>query len=86
MALALSGAARAQSVNSAIDQPTPGTLPAGAHHAGSPVAPANQATGRVAPPSAIRSSTDVMTGGPVQGNGSSGTVNPTEHLPKDMKR
>lgn len=86
MVLALSGAALAQTVNSRIDQPTPATLPAGAHHADSPVAPANQPTGQVAPPSAISASTDVMAGGSVQGNGGSGKVNPIEHLPKDMRR
>lgn len=86
LVLALSGAAHAQSVGSAIDQPTPGTLPAGTHQADNPVAPANQPTGQVAPPSAISASTDVMKGGPVQGNGGNGTVNPIEHLPKDMTR
>lgn len=84
--LALPCAARAQSVGSRIDQPTPGTLPAGTHNADSSTAPANQPTGRVAPPSAISSSTDVMKGGPVQGGGSSGKVNPIEHLPENMKR
>lgn len=84
--MVLSGAAHAQSVKSAIDQPTPGTLPAGTHHTDSPAAPANQPTGQVAPPSAISSSTDVVKGGPVQGDGSSGRVNPIQHLPKDMKR
>ncbi|WP_342105600.1 hypothetical protein [Methylobacterium sp. SI9] len=86
MALALSGTAHAQSVNSAIDQPTPATLPKGTHHPDGAAAPAHQPTGQVAPPSAISASTDVMKGGPVQGNGGSGTVNPIEHLPADMKR
>lgn len=86
MILALSGAAHAQSVNSQIDQPTPATLPSGTHHADSPVSPAHQPTGQVAPPSAIRASTDVMKGGSVQGSGGSGTVNPIQHLPKDMQR
>ena len=84
--LALSGAAQAQSVGSRIDQPTPATLPPGTHDAGNAPAPANQPTGRVAPPSAISSSTDVIAGGSVQGGGSSGKVDPIEHLPKDMKR
>lgn len=84
--LALSSAANAQSVGSRIDQPTPGTLPAGTHNADSSVAPANQPTGQVAPPSAISSSTDVMQGGSVQGGKSSGTVNPIQHLPENMKR
>lgn len=86
LTLALPGAAHAQSVGSRIDQPTPGTLPGGTHNAGSSTAPANQPTGRVAPPSAISSSTDVMKGGAIQGNGSSGNVNPMEHLPDNMKR
>lgn len=86
LALVLPGAAHAQSAGSAIDQPTPGTLPAGTHRTHDPVAPANQPTGQVAPPSAISSSTDVVKGDPVQGNGGSGTVNPIQHLPKDMKR
>lgn len=84
--LALPGAAQAQSVGSRIDQPTPGTLPAGTHNASSSTAPANQPTGQVAPPSAISSSTDVMQGEPVQGGGSSGKVNPIDHLPENMKR
>jgi hypothetical protein len=86
LTLALPGAAQAQSVGSRIDQPTPGTLPAGTHNADTSTAPANQPTGRVAPPSAISSSTDVMKGGPVQGGGSSGRVDPIEHLPENMKR
>lgn len=84
--LGLSGAAQAQSVNSRIDQPTPGTLPPGTHNANNSVAPANQPTGQVAPPSAISSSTDVMKGGAAQGGGSSGKVNPIQHLPENMKR
>jgi hypothetical protein len=84
--LAVPCAAQAQSVGSRIDQPTPGTLPTGTHNTDSSTAPANQPTGRVAPPSAISSSTDVMQGGPVQGGGSSGTVNPIQHLPENMKR
>lgn len=79
-------AAQAQSVGSRIDQPTPGTLPSGTHNADSSTAPANQPTGRVSAPSAISSSTDVMKGGPVQGGGSSGRVDPIEHLPENMKR
>lgn len=86
MIFAVSGAAQAQSVNSRIDQPTPATLPPGTHHADSPVSPANQPTGQVAPPSAISASTDVMKGAPVQGNDSSGKVNPVQHLPKGMQR
>lgn len=86
LTLALPGAAHAQSVGSRIDQPTPGTLPAGTHNAGNSTAPANQPTGRVAPPSAISSSTDVMKGGSIQGGGRSGNVNPIEHLPENMKR
>lgn len=84
--LALPGAAQAQSVGSRIDQPTPATLPPGTHQSNGSAAPANQPTGQVAPPSAIRSSTDVMQGGPIQGNGSSGKVDPIQHLPKTMQR
>ena len=84
--LALPGAAQAQSAGSRIDQPTPGTLPAGTHNADRSTAPANQPTGRVSPPSAISSSTDVMKGGPIQGGGKGGKVNPIEHLPENMKR
>ncbi|MCJ2135309.1 hypothetical protein MKK69_14815 [Methylobacterium sp. J-026] len=87
MILAMSSAAQAQSAGSRIDQPTPATLPPGTHRSDSPVAPADQSTGRVAPPSAISSSTDVMTsGGSVQGAGNGGTVDPIQHLPTDMRR
>lgn len=83
----LLGPAQAQSVNSSIDQPTPATLPPGTHATGSAASPDNPSTGRVAPPSAIRSSTDVMkSGSSLQGEGSTGTVNPIQHLPKDMRR
>jgi len=80
------GTAQAQSVKSRIDQPTPATLPHGTHHTESPVSPDDQHTGRVAPPSAIKSSTDVIKGGSLQGGAGSGKVNPIEHLPKDMQR
>ncbi|KQO61607.1 hypothetical protein ASF22_21995 [Methylobacterium sp. Leaf87] len=55
---------------------TPGTLPSGTSHDGD---------GRVAPPSAIQSSTDVMKGGAVQGDGAPSRTNPIQHLPKDMR-
>ncbi len=67
----------AQSAASRIDQPTPGTLPSGTSHDGG--------NGRVAPPSAIQSSTDVMKGGAVQGDGAPSRTNPIQHLPKDMR-
>ncbi|TXN13474.1 hypothetical protein FV219_04800 [Methylobacterium sp. WL122] len=60
-----------------IDQPTPGTLPSGTSRDGG--------NGRVAPPSAIQSSTDVMKGGALQGDGSPSRTNPIQHLPKDMR-
>ncbi|MEH3148662.1 MAG: hypothetical protein PGN34_25825 [Methylobacterium frigidaeris] len=85
--LALSGASHAQSVGSRIDQPTPATLPSGTHQGNNPVSPADQPTGRVAPPSAISSSSDVMRSeGSVQGEESKGKINPIQHLPKDMRR
>jgi len=86
LSLCLPGAAQAQSAGSRIDQPTPGTLPAGTHNSGTSTAPANQPTGQVSPPSAISSSTDVMKGGAIQGGGSSERVNPIQHLPDNMKR
>lgn len=75
--LGLASPAFAQSPASRIDQPTPGTLPSGtAHHGGD---------GHVAPPGAIQSSTDVMKGGAVQGDGAPSRTNPIQHLPKDMR-
>lgn len=67
----------AQSAASRIDQPTPGTLPSGTLQ--------DTGNGRVAPPSAIQSSTDVMKGGAVQGDGAPSRTNPIQHLPKDMR-
>ncbi|GJD75347.1 hypothetical protein [Methylobacterium goesingense] len=75
--LGVAAPAFAQSASSRIDQPTPGTLPSGSSNDGS--------DGRVAPPSAIQSSTDVMKGGAVQGDGSPSRTNPIQHLPKDMR-
>ncbi|WP_238272791.1 hypothetical protein [Methylobacterium cerastii] len=79
MAASLGSAAHAfaQSAASRIDQPTPGTLPSGTSHDGG--------NGRVAPPSGIQSSTDVMKGGSVQGDGALSRTNPIQHLPKDMR-
>lgn len=74
--LGVGGPAFAQSAASRIDQPTPGSLPSGTSHGGD---------GRVAPPSAIQSSTDVMKGGAVQGDGAPSRTNPIQHLPKDMR-
>lgn len=80
--------ATAQSAGSAIDQPTAGTLPPGTSTVkGSGAAPRDQATGQVAPPSAIQSSTDVMQSeGSVQGKEQGGRTDPIKHLPKDMRR
>ena len=75
--LGVAAPAFAQSAASRIDQPTPGTLPSGTSHDGG--------NGRVAPPSAIKSSTDVMKGGAVQGDGAPSRTNPIQHLPKDMR-
>ncbi len=75
--LGVASPASAQSAASQIDQPTPGTLPPGASQAGS--------NDRVAPPGAIQSSTDVMKGGAVQGDGAPSRTNPIQHLPKDMR-
>jgi len=84
--LALAGPAFAQSAGSSIDQPTPGTLPSGTSTTKGPDAARHQGTGGVAPPSAIRSSTDVMQSeGSVQGKDQGGRTNPIQHLPKDMR-
>jgi len=82
--LALAAPALAQSAGNSIDQPTPGTLPSGTSATKGPDAARQQGTGGVAPPSAIRSSTDVMQSeGSAQGKG--GPTNPIQHLPKDMR-
>lgn len=80
--------AAAQSAGSAIDQPTAGTLPPGTSTVkGSEAAPRDRATGQVAPPSAIQSSTDVMQSeGSVQSKEQGGRTDPIKHLPKDMRR
>ncbi len=75
------GPAAAQSAGSAIDQPTAGTLPAGTSTVKGADG-ADRATGRVAPPSALAPSTDVM----ADGKGGGGTVDPVEHLPDSMRR
>ncbi|GJE18864.1 hypothetical protein [Methylobacterium marchantiae] len=75
--LGFAAPAFAQSAASRIDQPTPGTLPTGTAHDGD--------NGHVAPAGAIRSSTDVMKGGAVQGDGAPSRTNPIQHLPKDMR-
>lgn len=75
--LGVGAPAFAQSAASRIDQPTPGTLPSSPSQDGS--------NGRVAPPSAIQSSTDVMKGGALQGDGAPSRTNPIQHLPKDMR-
>jgi hypothetical protein len=79
--LLAAGPAAAQSVGSAIDQPTAGTLPAGTSTVKGADG-ADRATGRVAPPSALAPSTDVM----ADGKGGGGTVDPVEHLPDSMRR
>ena len=75
--LGMASPAFAQSAASRIDQPTPGTLPSGMSQDGG--------NDRVAPPSAIQSSTDVMQGEAVQGDGASSRTNPIQHLPKNMR-
>ena len=77
VSVSMSSPAFAQSAASRIDQPTPGTLPSGLSQDGD--------NGRVAPPSAIQSSTDVMQGGAVQGDGAPPRTNPIQHLPKHMR-
>ncbi|MFY9290354.1 MAG: hypothetical protein WAP03_06625 [Methylorubrum rhodinum] len=80
------GPAGAQSAASRIDQPTPGTLPPDTSTVPNDPSGKKDGNGRVAPPSAIQSSTDVMkSDGSVQGNSSSGRTDPVEHLPKDMR-
>lgn len=84
--LALAGPVAAQSAGSSIDQPTPGTLPAGTSTVKGAGNARNAGNGQVAPPSAIQSSTDVMQSeGSVQGKGQGGRTNPIQHLPKDMR-
>ena len=78
-------AALAQSAGSAIDQPTPGTLPPGTSTTKGAGGGNMAGSGGVEPPSAIRSSTDVMSGGDVQGGKPSGRTDPAEHLPKSMR-
>ena len=78
--LLAAGPAAAQSAASAIDQPTAGTLPSGTSTVKGN--PAEQPTGRVAPPRAMKPSTDVMADGKDKG----GRVNPLDHLPDSMRR
>ena len=87
LGLLASGPAAAQSAASRIDQPTAGTLPPGISTVPDGTSGNGDGKGgRVAPPSAIRSSTDVMEpGGSVQGRESSGRTDPIKHLPKDMR-
>lgn len=77
--------AAAQSAGGAIDQPTAGTLQPGTSTVkDNGAAPRDQLSGRVAPPSALQSSTDVMRSeGTVQGKGDG--TDPAKHLPKDMR-
>jgi hypothetical protein len=85
-ATATAGRAAAQSAASAIDQPTPGTLPAGTSTVKGDGGPRDRATGQVAPPSALQSSTDVMQSeGSVHGKDQGGRTDPLKHLPKDMR-
>lgn len=79
--------ALAQSAGSRIDQPTPGTLPSGVSTVPGGDAPAaDRGTGQVAPPNAIRSTTDVMESpASVQGTDGANRTNPLQHLPKDMR-
>lgn len=79
--------ALAQSAGSRIDQPTPGTLPSGVSTVPGGDAPAaDRGSGQVAPPNAIRSTTDVMESpASVQGTDGANRTNPLQHLPKDMR-
>ena len=84
--LALSGPTLAQSAASSIDQPTPGTLPDRTSASKSGGAAPKHATGHVAAPSAIQSSTDVMQSeGSIPSRTQGGTTDPIKHLPKDMR-
>ncbi|MCJ2121612.1 hypothetical protein [Methylobacterium sp. J-077] len=79
--LGLTSPALSQSAASRIDQPTPGTLPPASERDS-----AAHGNGRVSPPSAIQSSTDVMqSDGTVQGQGAPARTNPIEHLPETMR-
>ena len=79
--------ALAQSAASRIDQPTPGTLPPGISTTPGGASPSgNEATGQVAPPNAIQSTTDVMDSSTtVQGADGARQTNPLQHLPRDMR-
>ncbi len=86
LGMPLSTPAFAQTVGSAIDQPTAGTLPPGTSTVKGGADVGDRSGSQVAPPSAIQSSTDVMQGGgTVQGKTQSGTTDPIKHLPKDMR-
>lgn len=78
--LLAAGPAAAQSAASSIDQPTAGTLPAGTSTVKGGAA--EQPTGRVAPPSALKPSTEVMAGD----KGKTQRVDPLDHLPDSMRR
>jgi hypothetical protein len=89
MVLAVSSTAQAQSVNSRIDQPTPGTLPSGLDTTRRGGLPAHDPTGNVAQPAALSSSVNVMEGGkkgPDTGRPKKDRVDPLKHLlPKDRR-
>lgn len=75
--LSMAAPAFAQSAANGISTPTPGMLQSEGTR--------ETSSGHVAPPSAIQSSTDVMKGVPVQGDGPPSRANPIKHLPKDMR-
>lgn len=84
--MVLTDSAAAQSAASAIDQPTAGTLPPETSTVKGSADARDRGNGQVSPPSAIQSSTDVMQSeGKVQSKRHGGTVNPIQHLPKDMR-
>lgn len=86
LGLSMQGPAVAQSAASSIDQPTPATLSHGASSGEGHRTPRDRPAGRVAPPSAIQSSTDAMqSGSSIQGTDQGGKTDPIKHLPKDMR-
>ncbi|WP_456684588.1 hypothetical protein [Bradyrhizobium sp. P5_C11_2] len=89
MVFIMSSTAQAQSVNSRIDQPTPGTLPSGIDTTKRAGLSAHDPTENVAPPAAISSSVNVMEGGNKgadTGRPKKDRVDPLKHLPPEDRR
>ncbi|GJE13418.1 MULTISPECIES: hypothetical protein [Methylobacterium] len=81
--LAVPAPALAQSAQSRIDQPTPGTMPTAPDRDQSG---RGSGSGQVSPPRAIQSSTEVMRPqGAAQGQGAPSRANPMQHLPENMR-